>query len=64
MTKKQIESAIKKGAKLWWNDPDPIKGNDYTVDDIEVFDEMSIISYNKGNSEAEVYNHELSLKPI
>jgi len=62
MTKKDLIEAVKAG-KLYWNDPDPIKGNDYRVTSIQVCNsEMSMITYNDGTSEAEVYNHELWCK--
>jgi len=64
MTKKNIIQAVKDG-KLYWNDPDPIKGNDYKVTTIEVIDgETSFITYNNGHSEAEVYNSELNVRNI
>lgn len=48
---------------LIWDDPDPIKGNDYQVNSIEYFgeegeDQIALINYG-GGSEAEVYVSEL-----
>jgi hypothetical protein len=64
MTKKNLREAVKAG-KLYWNDPDPIKGNDYKVTSIQVYNaEMSMITYNDGTSEAEVYNSELTVNNI
>jgi len=52
---------MKKG--LYWNDPEPIKGNDYRVNKlIGATDEMCEITYNKGKSTAEAYYHELELR--
>lgn len=63
MTTKQLKLAIKQEKTLWWNDPDPIEGNDYTISYIQVFnDETSLIQYNEGGSEAEVFNWEIILK--
>jgi len=45
--------------KLKWNDPDPIKGNNYTVYTREDYGDTSLITYNNGMSESEVFNHEL-----
>lgn len=60
MTKKNLIKAVNEG-KLYWNDPDPIEGNDYKVTTIDVINrETSFITYNNGNSEAEVYNSELN----
>lgn len=48
---------------LIWNDPDPIEGNDYTISYLEVFNENNIlIKYNNGNSEAQVFLHEINYK--
>lgn len=63
MTRKEITTAIANGVKLWWNDPDPIEGNDYTVSLIEPYEGGTcLIQYNEGGSEAEVYDHELQRK--
>ena len=41
---------------LIWNDPDYIEGNDYRITSMEVInDEMALIQYNQGQSEAEVF---------
>ena len=62
MTKKILIETVKTG-RLYWNDPDPIEGNDYKVTSIQVYNsEMSMITYNDGVSEAEVYNSELQLR--
>lgn len=52
---------------LVWNDPDPIKGNDYTIsyiEDLNDLDEDSpiLIQYNNGGSEAQVFLHEILIK--
>lgn len=66
MTYKQIQTKFKAGEKLTWNDPDPIKNNDYTISYIEELDDEELdehfplfIKYNKGNSEAQVFLHEI-----
>ena len=49
--------------KLYWNDPEPIKGNDYEVSSlIRIGDDMCLIEYNDGQSEAEVLTEELELR--
>lgn len=43
-----------------WNDPDPIEGNDYRITSrIKYEDDTSLITYNDGLSEAEVFDHEI-----
>ncbi len=66
MTFTELKQAVKGGATLVWNDPEPIEGNDYTIsylEDIsdEDFDELSpiLIQYNNGGSEAQVFLHEI-----
>lgn len=66
MTFTKLKQAVKEGATLAWNDPEPIEGNDYTIsylEDIsdEDFDELSpiLIQYNNGASEAQVFLHEI-----
>ena len=47
---------------LWWNDPDPIPGNDYRVFHISNIDEEAgtcLIQYGEG-SEAQIFINELS----
>lgn len=61
MTKKKAEKALSEG-KLYWNDPDPIDGNDYKVTYINYHPEISVIQYNSGQSEAEIFNHELEIR--
>jgi hypothetical protein len=62
---KLIKQAINNNKLLAWNDPDPIKGNDYTISYIEKLDEDHdeytpiLIKYNNGKSEAEVFAHEI-----
>ena len=64
----ELKQAIADKKELVWNDPDPIEGNDYTInfiDDIdeEFFDEdYPILIQYGGGSEAEVYLHEIILK--
>lgn len=65
---KELITAIEYQKPLVWNDPDPIKGNDYTINWIEgitsEFDEHTpiLIQYNNGQSEAQVFLHEILLK--
>lgn len=50
---------------LVWNDPDPIPGNDYTVEKLELKgdDGKNLIYdiYYGGGSYAQVYGHELEI---
>ena len=64
----ELKEAVASGKKLVWNDPDPIKGNDYTISFIEVLTDIEdvdanctpiLIMYNEGGSEAQVYLHEI-----
>jgi len=62
----ELKQAVAEGKQLVWNDPDPIEGNDYTVNFIEDIDEDDIeddypilIQYNDFESEAQVYLHEI-----
>ena len=65
----ELKKAIAEKKPLKWNDPDPIKGNDYTityVEPLEDFDDDEIdipilIQYG-GGSEAEVFVSEILLK--
>jgi len=67
-TFKELKEAVKNNIPLVWNDPDPIKGNDYAITYIEPLDKIAnnedphgfpiIIQYGQG-SEAEVYLHEI-----
>jgi len=64
-----IKEHFKNGGKLVWNDPKPIKDNDYQVSFLEdIPDEEEInnytpilIQYNNGDSEAQVFLHELMI---
>lgn len=48
---------------LYWNDPDPIKGNDYKIQTLTyVTEDIYLITYNNGHSQAEVYGHELEIR--
>jgi len=65
----QLKKAVKDNVPLVWNDPDPIKGNDYTItyieplDDFEdEYDDIPILIQYGGGSEAEVYLHEIIKK--
>ena len=70
----EIRYAIKNDIPMIWNDPEPIEGNDYIIndiidvpspeecDDLDGHDWILTIKYNKGISEAEVYPYEISLK--
>jgi hypothetical protein len=50
--------------KLYWNDPDPIEGNDYLITQrIQYEDGTSLIIYGDG-SEAEVFDSEIVSKPM
>jgi hypothetical protein len=45
---------------LIWNDPDPIEGIDYNIVSFQqINDEIALIVYNQGQSEAEVFLHEV-----
>ena len=69
----KIREALNSKTPLVWNDPDPIEGNDYTINliadmpskeecnDLEGEDWILTIQYG-GGSEAEVYPSEISLK--
>ncbi len=64
MTLKELKQALDNKEKIVWNDPDPINGNDYTVQKIWNVNELTaMIHYGNGKmlSEAEVYLSELSL---
>lgn len=51
--------------QLVWNDPDPIEGNDYRITSrIQYEGNTSLITYNNGYSEAEVFDHEIKIKPM
>ena len=65
----ELKQAVAENKQLVWNDPDPIKGNDYTINFIEDIDEEDfdydypiLIQYNDFGSEAQVYLHEIILK--
>ena len=67
----ELKQAIADKKELVWNDPEPIKGNDYTITFIEdidpEFDEDDLSMYPiliqyGGGSEAQVYLHEIILK--
>ena len=68
----ELKQAVAENKQLVWNDPDPIKGNDYTINFIEDIDEEFddddfsmypiLIQYNDFGSEAQVYLHEIILK--
>lgn len=58
-------TAIEYQKPLIWNDPEPIEGNDYTISwieeitsDIDKLDSI-LIQYNNGQSEAQVFLHEI-----
>jgi len=68
----ELKQAIADKKELVWNDPDPIKGNDYTINFIEEIDESIedddmvdypiLIQYNNFGSEAQVFLHEILTK--
>ena len=69
-TLKALSKALLEGKQLKWNDPQPIKGNDYTITYIEDLTAMEeedahdypiLIQYGEG-SEAEVFLNEIVLK--
>jgi hypothetical protein len=66
MSENEIKKAVANNLKLKWNDPDPIDGNDYTIQKIwDINDETAMIHYGSDDqemlSEAEVYLHEISI---
>ena len=66
-TKEEVKDAIINQKKMVWNDPEPIDGNDYTVQKIwNINEETAMIQYGEDNSEylseAEVHLSELTLK--
>jgi hypothetical protein len=63
MTTNEISNAMENGITLMWNDPDYVMGNDYRITSIELGEEISGICYNNGQSEAEVFNSEISIAP-
>jgi hypothetical protein len=66
----ELKQAIADKKELVWNDPDPIEGNDYTINFIENIDDEFeddesypiLIQYNDFGSEAQVYLHEILVK--
>ena len=64
---KELRTAIKNNVPLIWDDPDPIKGNDYTITFVEDLKGLSdpydpiLIQYGSG-SEAQVFLNEIILK--
>jgi hypothetical protein len=64
----EIRECLENNIPLIWNDPEIIKGNDYTITyisekDLDYSDDnILLILYNNGSSEAEVYNSEISKK--
>jgi hypothetical protein len=61
---KELNNAWLDGKSLFWNDPDPIEGNDYQIsfiEDVRGFerDTPILIQYNDGGSEAQVFLHEI-----
>ena len=60
----KLQKAIKENKQLFWNDPLPIKGNNYEITYIETItddfdnDTPILIQYG-GGSEAEVFLHEI-----
>jgi hypothetical protein len=69
-TFKQLKKAITNKTPLVWNDPDPIKGTDYTITFIEDLSDVEddedargypiLIQY--GGSEAQVFLFEILIK--
>lgn len=50
--------------RIDWNDPEPIEGNDYKVNTIDVGGDIATITYNDGWSEAEVPLWELRITKL
>lgn len=68
-TLKELKEAITNRIPIIWDDPDPIEGTDYTITDVEGIEEDDFdnncfinICYNSGNSEAQVFLHEIKYK--
>ena len=66
MNIREVKDAVINQQKLVWNDPDPIEGNDYTVQKIwNIDEETAMIQYGEDDteclSEAEVYLTELTI---
>lgn len=68
----ELIKAIAEKSPMVWNDPDPIEGNDYTIDTVTILngdvgddedmgDMCALIQYG-GGSEATVFISEISLK--
>lgn len=69
MTFQEIKTAIERGTKLRWNDPDEIEGNDYRIQHIfHLTEEMATIHYGTPNqppySEAEVPLSEIVIDDV
>lgn len=66
MNIREVKDAVMNRQKIVWNDPDPIEGNDYTVQKIwNIGEETAMIQYGGDDteclSEAEVYLTELTI---
>ena len=69
-TFKELTGAWLSNKTLIWNDPDPIEGNDYVISFMDELveeaenDELMpiLIQYNNGQSEAQVFLHEILIK--
>lgn len=76
MTYNKLIKAIAENKDLVWNDPDPIEGNDYTIETVtilnggmeddedmdDMYDDMCALIQYGGGSEATVFISEISLK--
>ena len=67
MNIREVKDAVLNQNKMIWIDPDPIDGNDYTVQKIwNINNETAMIQYGEDDSkllsEAEVYLNEITLK--
>lgn len=67
MNIREVKDAAINQQKMVWNDPDPIEGNDYTVQKIwNIDEETAMIQYGEDKSkylsEAGVYLTELTIK--
>lgn len=64
----ELIDAIYNKTPLIWNNPDPIRGDDYTINFIGIFNIKDFDKYTPiliqygGGSEAEVYLHEIIKK--
>ena len=66
----ELKQAIADKKELTWNDPDPIKGNDYTISYVDYIEEWEkwdiklpiLVQYNDGYSIDEAFIEEIEIK--